>query len=214
MSKAILVLALLAAVSAPAQEVSREAVAALGSAEGKAQASGAVFIAGRFVAPPYTVSRRGPAIYVNRFLAARSGEWDELAAASRSKGKFLDEDGDFEIVPEGGASAPAELKAKLAALAAKLDAARLADEKVLAGGGALFFLAGGRAIEASPKDAEKLMRALPAALGKASTAKELQAALEGAGVYCVDPETMGNLLRHPLNARLAAEALAGRGASK
>lgn len=188
------------------QDVSREALALLGSTAGQPQNGGAVFVDGRYVAPPYTVSRQGNALFINRYLVQESPEWETLATANRSKGKFLDEDGDFEIVPEGGVAAAGEVKAKVAALVQKIDAARARHEQALMAGQALFFLKDGRALATPARETQKLLRVLPDALAKASDAKALKARLEADGVYGIDPDTLKGLLRHPLNERTLREA--------
>jgi len=88
------------AVSAALPEVSAEAVAALGSTSGVPQMSGFVFIDGKYIAPPYTVSRRGNGIFINRIQIQQPVPWVSTAQPEEPK-KALDADGDFEVVEPG-----------------------------------------------------------------------------------------------------------------
>ena len=47
-------------------DVPEEAIEALGKTEGTPQSNGFVFFEGRYIAPPYTVTRKGNGIFVNR----------------------------------------------------------------------------------------------------------------------------------------------------
>ena len=78
-------------------EVPDEAVAALGSTAGVPQAGGFVFIDGKYVPPPYTVTRRGNGIFINRTQVVQPVPWAAAASADEPK-SALDEDGDFEVV--------------------------------------------------------------------------------------------------------------------
>ncbi len=56
-------------------EVPEEAVEALGITAGTQQNSGFVFIEGRYLAPPYTVSRKGNGIFINRIQVEQPFGW-------------------------------------------------------------------------------------------------------------------------------------------
>jgi len=79
-------------------EVSAEAVAALGSTPGVPQMNGFVFIDGKYVAPPYTVTRRGNGIFINRIQVIQPVPWVDAAQPEEGGEKTLDADGDFEVV--------------------------------------------------------------------------------------------------------------------
>jgi len=77
-------------------EVSAEAVEALGYTAGIPQASGFVFVDGKYLPPPYTVTRRGNGIFINRIQVVQPVPW--VGAATGEPKKIVDEDGDFEVV--------------------------------------------------------------------------------------------------------------------
>jgi len=192
-------------------EVTSEAITALGVTEGKAQANGFVFFDGRYIQAPYTISRRGNGLYVNRFAVLESSEWATLRGAHRTQGKFLDEDGDFEIVASTEAHGDAQnpdLKKQCDALRAKIDGARENYEQALSKGSVLFFSRDGRVKVENNANASKLMLALPKALEGGTSAKQLQELLQQSGVFFVDAETCAGLCRNPLNAQLINERLA------
>jgi hypothetical protein len=56
-------------------EVPEEAIEALGTTVGTPQNSGFVFIEGRYLAPPYTVSRKGNGIFINRIQVEQPFGW-------------------------------------------------------------------------------------------------------------------------------------------
>lgn len=99
-----------AAFAARAQlpEVTEAALAELGIAYGAPGMSGFVFVEGRYLAPPYTVTRRGNGIFVNRVQVEQPVAWPrgvEPASAARA----VDADGDFETVaPEAAQPVPAQ----------------------------------------------------------------------------------------------------------
>ena len=80
-------------------EVSAEAVDALGTTTGVPQMSGFVFIDGKYVPPPYTVTRRGNGIFINRIQVDQPVSWVGTAQEEVPP-KKLDDDGDFEVVEE------------------------------------------------------------------------------------------------------------------
>lgn len=92
-------------------EVSAEAVEVLGSTMGVPQTGGFVFIDGKYVAPPYTVTRRGNGIFINRIQVVQPVPWVAAATADDPK-KALDEDGDFEVVEADEADAKEEEEEK------------------------------------------------------------------------------------------------------
>lgn len=56
-------------------EVPEAAIEALGITEGTQQSRGFVFIAGRYLAPPYTVMRKGNGIFINRVQVEQPFSW-------------------------------------------------------------------------------------------------------------------------------------------
>jgi len=56
-------------------EVSAEAIEALGVTTGTPKRNGFVFIEGRYISPPYTVSRKGNAIFINRIQVEQPIAW-------------------------------------------------------------------------------------------------------------------------------------------
>jgi hypothetical protein len=99
-------------VAAQLPEVTETAVQELGSTYGTPQMNGFVFIDGRYVVPPYTVTRRGNGIFINRILVEQPVVWPrgggaEPAGAGQDAKKAIDGDGDFEVVaPEQARPAP------------------------------------------------------------------------------------------------------------
>ena len=110
-------------------EVTEEALAELGSTYGTPQVNGFVFIEGRYLPPPYTVTRKGNGIFINRIQVEQPVPWTRIGSAGpegagaatqeekpRAK-KALDADGDFEQVDtvvapaEGTPAVPAEAPA-------------------------------------------------------------------------------------------------------
>ena len=92
-------------------EVTEEASEALGSAFGAPQMTGFVFIDGKYIAPPYTVMRKGNGIYINRIPVELPVMWPRggtAAGAVTVPKKTIDDDGDFEIVPAGQTQATPE----------------------------------------------------------------------------------------------------------
>ncbi len=83
-------------------EVPEHAFAELGSTSGTPQVNGFVFIAGRYISPPYTVTRRGNGIFINRIQVDQPFPWAfgaaDGAASDSAVPKAVDEDGDFEEV--------------------------------------------------------------------------------------------------------------------
>jgi hypothetical protein len=84
-------------------DVSERAVAELGSTFGLPQMTGFVFIEGRYLAPPYTVTRRGNGIFINRVFVEAPVPWiatpvaeDDVAVPAAGAAKAVDVDGDFE----------------------------------------------------------------------------------------------------------------------
>ena len=104
------------AMAAPLPDVTEEAIEALGSAYGQPQMSGFVFIDGRYIAPPYTVTRRGNGIFINRIQIEQPVKWPRTGGvggggAEPAPKKTIDDDGDFEVVaPEQAQVAQASTK--------------------------------------------------------------------------------------------------------
>ncbi len=92
-------------------EVPEEAIAELGSLSGKPQLNGFVFIEGRYIPPPYTVTRKGNGIFINRIQVDQplpwiSGTADGKTAPSSAAPAAPDADGGFaEVTPAAEASA-------------------------------------------------------------------------------------------------------------
>jgi hypothetical protein len=84
-------------------DVAEAAVSELGSTYGTPQMNGFVFIDGHYVPQPYTVTRRGNGIFINRIQVEQPVAWPrgggaEAAGAGQERKKTLDADGDFEVV--------------------------------------------------------------------------------------------------------------------
>lgn len=85
------------AVAAELPEVTEAAVAELGSLSGVPQMTGFVFIEGRYVPPPYTVSRKGNGLFINRILVEQPVAWGLAGpAADSGQKKSVDADSDLE----------------------------------------------------------------------------------------------------------------------
>ena len=112
-------------------DVTEKALSDLGSTYGLPQMNGFVFIDGRYIPPPYTVTRKGNAIFINRIQVEQPVPWPrpELvpSADAEPAKKAGDADGDFEPVtaaarapaPQGAAAeapAAAETSAKAKAV--------------------------------------------------------------------------------------------------
>ena len=103
------------AVAAELPEVPAEAVAELGSTFGTPQMSGFVFIDGRYLPPPYTVTRKGNGLFINRIQFEQPVAWSFFDALETAGGgaaapkKAVDADGDFQEVGKAAAkpAAPA-----------------------------------------------------------------------------------------------------------
>ena len=85
-------------------EVSAEALDALGTTTGMPQTSGFVFIDGKYIPPPYTVTRRGNGIFINRVQIDQPVPWFGTPQEEMPL-KKLDDDGDFEVVDEDAGEA-------------------------------------------------------------------------------------------------------------
>lgn len=106
-----------AAVRADLPEVSEAALGELGSTYGIPQMNGFVFIEGRYVPPPYTVTRKGNGVFINRIQIEQPVAWSLIEAAEAGgepQKKAIDADGDFEEVAPGAVK-PAEPEAPAAA---------------------------------------------------------------------------------------------------
>ncbi|MDD4019066.1 MAG: hypothetical protein PHV28_14120 [Kiritimatiellae bacterium] len=81
-------------------EVPEEALAELGTTLGMPQRAGFVFIEGRYLPPPYTVTRKGNGIFINRIQIQQPVPWDAFngAPGNGTGKKAVDADGDFEKV--------------------------------------------------------------------------------------------------------------------
>jgi len=92
-------------------DVPEEAKKELGSTYGVPQMDGFVFIEGKYIAPPYSVSRKGNGIFINRIQIAQPVAWTAVGGSvpepppQPSVKKATD--GDFEEVEEPPAPAPA-----------------------------------------------------------------------------------------------------------
>ncbi len=72
----VLIITVCASLRANAEpEVPREAVDELGITEGVPLMKGFVFVDGRYLVPPYTVTRRGNGIFINRVLIEKPVPW-------------------------------------------------------------------------------------------------------------------------------------------
>ena len=91
------------AVAAELPDVTAEAIADLGCVSGVPQLNGFVFIEGRYLPPPYTVSRKGNGLFINRIQFEQPVAWSRFDASDASGGsvspkKSVDADGDFQEV--------------------------------------------------------------------------------------------------------------------
>jgi hypothetical protein len=93
-------------------EVPEQAVAELGSFRGTPQVNGFVFVAGRYIPPPYTVTRQGNGIFINRIQVDQPAPWTSGTAGGKAPGgdapKAADADGDFMEAAPAEAEAPAK----------------------------------------------------------------------------------------------------------
>lgn len=97
----------LAALAAWLPEVPERAVAELGSTHGTPQAKGFVFVEGRYIPPPYTVTRKGNGIFINRIQVDQPVPWISGAADGDSPEGGAPKAADGEA-PEGGAPKTAD----------------------------------------------------------------------------------------------------------
>ena len=88
--------------SAELTEVCEDAIAEMGTTSGIPQMNGFVFLEGRYLPPPYTVSRKGNALFINRIQFEQPVAWSYFAAADgvATAKKAVDADGDFQTVSE------------------------------------------------------------------------------------------------------------------
>ena len=138
------------AVAAELPEVTEEAVAELGSLSGVPQMTGFVFIGGRYLTPPYTVSRKGNGLFINRILVEQPVAWSSMnQEAGGGQKKSGDADGDFEKE-----ETPAETSEPAAAEATKTVKSiddLFADEEKPAAGAAATGGAAGASATGSPQ---------------------------------------------------------------
>lgn len=95
-------------------DVPEEAKKELGSTYGVPQVDGFVFIEGKYIAPPYSVSRKGNGVFINRIQIAQPVSWTAVGGTVPEPPKTSvkkETDGDFEEVeetPVPAAGTPAE----------------------------------------------------------------------------------------------------------
>ncbi len=100
-------------------EVTETALAELGTTLGQPSMSGFVFIEGRYIKPPYTVTRRGNAIFINRIQIEQPVAWPRNVAPAPAAARAIDADGDFEPItpdaaqPESPQPVAADAQAKV-----------------------------------------------------------------------------------------------------
>ena len=92
--------------------VPEEAVAELGITSGTPQMNGFVFIDGCYLPPPYTVTRKGTGLFVNRILFEQPVPWSvfdaqDAAAEPAAQKKAVDSNGDFQVVNAAAVEKPA-----------------------------------------------------------------------------------------------------------
>jgi len=105
------------------QEVPLETIEELGFTVGTPLMTGFVFIDGRYLPPPYTVTRKGNGLFINRIQFEQPVAWSAMDEAAADAGavttrKAADADGDFQEVAAPAAApaaapeaAPAKTKA-------------------------------------------------------------------------------------------------------
>lgn len=91
-------------------EVPEAAVNELGVTPGTPQMNGFVFVEGRYLAPPYTVSRKGNALFVNRIQFEQPVAWSRFEESKTPETKAIDADGDFQKVEDAPAKPAAANK--------------------------------------------------------------------------------------------------------
>ena len=96
--------------SAELTEVCEDAIAEMGTTSGIPQMNGFVFLEGRYLPPPYTVSRKGNALFINRIQFEQPVAWSYFNAADGvpTAKKAVDADGDFQAVSEKAEKAVAK----------------------------------------------------------------------------------------------------------
>ena len=111
-------------------EVTEKALSDLGSTYGTPQMNGFVFIDGRYIQPPYTVTRKGNGIFINRIQVEQPAPWPPTeqadAAGTQTSKKAVDADGDFEAVDK--ATTPVAAGATAAETPAKSKAVKSIDD--------------------------------------------------------------------------------------
>jgi len=60
--------------------------------------NGFVFVDGRYLSPPYTVSRKGNALFINRIQFEQPVPWSRFEESKSPEAKAVDADGDFQKV--------------------------------------------------------------------------------------------------------------------
>ncbi len=92
-----------AGMQAETPAASEEAVAVLGVTSGIPQNAGFVFVDGEYLTPPYTVTRRGDAIFVNRILVEQPVPWTALTAVvAAGMARQQEAAGDAAVAAQGG----------------------------------------------------------------------------------------------------------------
>jgi len=89
-------------------EVSEQAVAEMGTTYGIPQMNGFVFIEGCYIPAPYTVTRKGNAIFINRIQIEQPVSWSAITGVPEQPAKSLDANGDFEVVAPANDAASAQ----------------------------------------------------------------------------------------------------------
>ncbi len=92
-------------------DVPAEAIDELGFTTGTPQMSGFVFLDGRYLPPPYTVTRKGNGLFINRIQFEQPVAWScfeakPAAAADAAPKKAVDADGDFQTVTPAATEGP------------------------------------------------------------------------------------------------------------
>jgi len=202
-------------------EVPEEAIDALGKTVGTPQSNGFVFVEGRYLKPPYTVTRNGNGIFINRVQVEQPFSWTAesltpVATPPPQKteealaGKTLDalfDNGSAKPATEEKEGAGVEKQVITVILTQKqkdslrqeLDNMRMRFEVGLAQGEIFLFNDKNGRINGTYGTAKALFAVLPEAVRYAQSPQDLMARLNQGGVTFLDINACTDLYRNKLN---------------